>query len=171
MRSTTGPPTDRRMSMTSPWDAPPTTAASDRADGEPGNAETAGPNGHHRHISTRANHASTTTTTHRTTCFPRMTASSSPSAVRRCFTVRIQLLQCFWENRGGMRFLVGVAAALGGALALAGPAMAEPGESADSVIGDLKSQGYNVVINWLNGYDTVPLAACTVQDVNNPNAE
>jgi hypothetical protein len=69
-----------------------------------------------------------------------------------------------------MRFLVGALAAVAGALMLAGPATAEPGESADSVIGDLKAQGYNVVINWLTGYDTVPLWACTVEDVNNPNA-
>jgi hypothetical protein len=68
-----------------------------------------------------------------------------------------------------MRFLVGAVAAVGGALMLAVPATADSGGSADSVIGDLKSQGYNVVINWLNGYDTVPLWACTVENVNNPN--
>ena len=68
-----------------------------------------------------------------------------------------------------MRVVVGAMAAVIGALMLAGSAAADPGESADSVIGHLKAQGYNVVINWLNGYDTVPLWACTVQDVNNPN--
>jgi hypothetical protein len=70
------------------------------------------------------------------------------------------------------RFLTVPLVALGCALMLAAPAMAGPvdtGESADSVIGDLKAQGYNVVINWLNGYDTVPLAVCTVEDVNNPD--
>ena len=71
---------------------------------------------------------------------------------------------------GGMRFLAGAVAALGSALMLAGTAAADPGESADSVIGDLKAQGYNVVINWLNGFDTVPLSRCTVQDVNNPDS-
>jgi hypothetical protein len=68
-----------------------------------------------------------------------------------------------------MRLLVSAVAAVGGALMLAWPATAEPGESADSVVADLKAQGYNVVVNWLTGYDTVPLWACTVQDVNNPN--
>ena len=59
-----------------------------------------------------------------------------------------------------------------GAIVLAAPASAEPadtGQAADSVISDLKAQGYNVVINWLNGYDTVPLAVCTVRDVDNPD--
>jgi hypothetical protein len=63
--------------------------------------------------------------------------------------------------------------AVGSALALAWPAGADPvesGGSAESVIGNLKAEGYNVVINWLTGYDTVPLWACTVQEVNNPNA-
>jgi hypothetical protein len=58
-----------------------------------------------------------------------------------------------------------------GALALACPATAEPvdsGESAQSVIDGLKSEGYNVVINWLTGYDTVPLSVCTVENINNP---
>jgi hypothetical protein len=68
-----------------------------------------------------------------------------------------------------MRFLVGAVAVLGSAVTLAGTATADPGESADSVIGNLKAQGYNVVINWLNGYDTVPLWACTVENVNNPS--
>jgi len=68
-----------------------------------------------------------------------------------------------------VRFALIALVAVGSALTLAGPATADPGESADAVIGNLKAEGYNVVINWLNGYDTVPLWACTVQDVNNPN--
>jgi hypothetical protein len=67
------------------------------------------------------------------------------------------------------RSLAAAVIAAAGAVILAGTAMADPGESADAVIGSLKSQGYNVVINWLNGYDTVPLWACTVQNVDNPN--
>ncbi|MFG1929177.1 hypothetical protein ACGFK1_00770 [Mycobacterium sp. NPDC048908] len=70
-----------------------------------------------------------------------------------------------------LRFLAVSSVVLGCALPLAAPATAEPvdtGGAADSVISDLKAQGYNVVINWLNGYDTVPLAVCTVQDVDNP---
>lgn len=58
-----------------------------------------------------------------------------------------------------------------GAVSLAGPAAAEPvdsGESAQSVIDGLQAEGYNVVINWLTGYDTVPLSVCTVTNVNNP---
>jgi hypothetical protein len=71
-----------------------------------------------------------------------------------------------------MRFLVVALVTVGGALALAPPALAEPadtGESAQSVIDGLKADGYNVVINWLTGYDTVPLSVCTVEDVNNPD--
>jgi hypothetical protein len=71
-----------------------------------------------------------------------------------------------------MRFLAVPLIAVGVALALDAPAMAEPvdsSESAQSVIDGLKADGYNVVINWLTGYDTVPLSVCTVQDVNNPD--
>ncbi len=41
-------------------------------------------------------------------------------------------------------------------------------QSADTVIDDLKDQGYNVVINWTTGYDTKPLDQCWVTNVNNP---
>jgi hypothetical protein len=62
--------------------------------------------------------------------------------------------------------------AVGGAVALSAPATAEPedtGASAQSVIDGLTAEGYNVVINWLTGYDTVPLSACTVSNINNPD--
>jgi hypothetical protein len=62
--------------------------------------------------------------------------------------------------------------AVSGVVMLASAASAEPvdsGDSAQSVIDDLKAQGYNVVINWLTGYDTVPLPVCTVQSVDNPD--
>ena len=63
-------------------------------------------------------------------------------------------------------------AAVIGAMMFAPAAPAEPvdtGESAQSVIDNLKAEGYNVVINWLTGYDTVPLAVCTVESVDNPD--
>jgi hypothetical protein len=64
-------------------------------------------------------------------------------------------------------------AAVIGAMMFTPAAPAEPvdtGESAQSVIDNLKSRGcYNVVINWLTGYDTVPLAVCTVESVDNPD--
>lgn len=40
---------------------------------------------------------------------------------------------------------------------------------ADAVIADLQAQGYLVQINWVNGFDTVPLSICTVVAVNNPD--
>jgi hypothetical protein len=55
---------------------------------------------------------------------------------------------------------------------VAATASAEPedtGASAQSVIDGLKADGDNVVINWLTGYDTEPLWACTVSNVDNPN--
>jgi hypothetical protein len=70
------------------------------------------------------------------------------------------------------RWLAALSIALGGAVTVAAPATAEPedtGASAQSVIDGLKADGYNVVINWLTGYDTVPLSVCTVSNVNNPN--
>jgi hypothetical protein len=70
------------------------------------------------------------------------------------------------------RWLAALAIALGGTVTAAAPATAEPedtGASAQSVIDGLKADGYNVVINWLTGYDTVPLSVCTVSNVNNPS--
>jgi hypothetical protein len=70
------------------------------------------------------------------------------------------------------RSLAALSIALGGAVTVAAPATAEPedtGASAQSVIDGLKAEGYNVVINWLTGYDTEPLSVCTVGDVNNPS--
>jgi len=61
--------------------------------------------------------------------------------------------------------------AIGGALTIAAPATAEPedaGGSAQSVIDDLKSEGYDVQINRLTGFDTEPLWVCIVSNVNIP---
>jgi hypothetical protein len=70
------------------------------------------------------------------------------------------------------RWLAALSVALGGAVTVAATATAGPvdtGASAQSVIDGLNADGYNVVINWLTGYDTVPLSVCTVSNVNNPN--
>jgi hypothetical protein len=70
------------------------------------------------------------------------------------------------------RWLAALSIALGAAVTVAAPATAEPedtGASAQSVIDGLKAEGYNVVINWLTGYDIVPLSVCTVSNINNPN--
>lgn len=51
------------------------------------------------------------------------------------------------------------------------PAAADPqynDGSAQSVIDELTADGYNVVINWLTGYDTKQLSVCWVSNVNNP---
>ena len=45
----------------------------------------------------------------------------------------------------------------------------DTGASAQSVIDGLKAEGYNVVINWLTGYNTEPLSVCAVQYINNPS--
>ena len=70
------------------------------------------------------------------------------------------------------RCLTSLVMAISSAVTLAVPAAAAPvdgGESAESVIDGLKAEGYNVVINWLTGYDTVSLSLCTVEGVNNPD--
>jgi hypothetical protein len=57
------------------------------------------------------------------------------------------------------------------ALMCSAPAAADPGYysgSAESVVNELKAEGYNVVINWLTGYDTKSLSVCWVSDINNP---
>ena len=43
------------------------------------------------------------------------------------------------------------------------------GEDAASTIDDLQSQGYDVAINWVSGYPTVPLFECWVDAVHNPD--
>jgi hypothetical protein len=55
---------------------------------------------------------------------------------------------------------------------LRAPATAEPEDtgSAQSVIDDLKAEGYDVQINWLTGFDTEPLSVCIVTNVNTPGA-
>ncbi len=71
------------------------------------------------------------------------------------------------------QWLAALSIALGGAVTVAAPATAEPedtGGSAQSVVDGLKAEGHNVVINWLNGYDTVPLSVCTVESINNPDS-
>ncbi|TPG28276.1 hypothetical protein [Mycolicibacterium hodleri] len=52
--------------------------------------------------------------------------------------------------------------------AAADPSSSANGRSASTVVDDLESQGYNVQINWVNGFDTKPLSDCWVTGVNNP---
>jgi hypothetical protein len=71
----------------------------------------------------------------------------------------------------GSRCLPAPVLAISGAVVLGAPAAADPvytGDSAESVVDYLHAQGYSVQINWLNGYDTVPLSYCTVENINNP---
>ena len=62
-------------------------------------------------------------------------------------------------------------------IAIAPTAHADPvwpvggGEPADATIEDLEGQGYDVQINWVSGYPTVPLNECWVDAIHNPNGE
>ena len=42
------------------------------------------------------------------------------------------------------------------------------GGSASDVVDELQARGYNVEINWTNGFDTKPLSECWVTGINNP---
>jgi hypothetical protein len=42
-------------------------------------------------------------------------------------------------------------------------------EPADATIEDLETQGYDVQINWVSGYPTVPLSECWVDAIHNPD--
>lgn len=67
---------------------------------------------------------------------------------------------------------VGILASIAAApLAVADPEVDTVGGSASDVIDDLKAQGYNVEINWTNGFDTKPLSECWVTGINNPGDE
>lgn len=64
-----------------------------------------------------------------------------------------------------------VAASIAGApVASADPTWPVAGsESAAATIRDLQDQGYNVAINWLNGYSQGPLEECSVGAIYNPD--
>jgi hypothetical protein len=68
--------------------------------------------------------------------------------------------------------LIAVGAA---SIAVAPIAAAEPvwpyagAESAADTIRDLEDQGYNVAINWVNGYSRHDLSRCSVRGINNPD--
>ena len=68
------------------------------------------------------------------------------------------------------RYVVLVASTFFSAVVATAPlAAAEPsGQQASTTIDDLQAQGYNVQINWVNGFDTKPLSQCWVTGVNNP---
>ena len=67
---------------------------------------------------------------------------------------------------------IGILASMAPApLAVADPEVDTVGGSASDVIDDLKAQGYNVNINWTNGFNTKPLSECWVTGVNNPGDE
>jgi hypothetical protein len=72
-----------------------------------------------------------------------------------------------------MRFTLGrVGMALTAGCVVAMAIIAAPTASAsgaDATIADLQAQGYNVQINWVNGFDTKALSECTVTNVNNPD--
>ena len=61
------------------------------------------------------------------------------------------------------------------AIAVAPTSAADPvwpvggGEDASATISDLRAQGYDVAINWVSGYPTVPLYECWVDAIHNPN--
>src|ERR1700694_4250166 len=65
----------------------------------------------------------------------------------------------------------GAAASIGVAPMVAGDPIGPVAgaESASATIADLEAQGYNVAINWVNGYNTVPLSQCTVNAIHNPD--
>src|ERR1700732_289948 len=44
-------------------------------------------------------------------------------------------------------------------------------EPADATIQDLETQGYDVQINWVTGYPSVPLSECWVDAIHNPHPD
>ncbi|HZA10708.1 hypothetical protein [Mycobacterium sp.] len=68
-----------------------------------------------------------------------------------------------------------IAAQAAAAISLAPVVAADPvwpiagAESASATIADLRAQGYDVQINWVNGKTTTPLWLCRVTWINNPD--
>ena len=56
-----------------------------------------------------------------------------------------------------------------GATAFVAAAPLAGASGADAVIANLKAEGYDVQINWVNGFDTQQLPDCTVTGVDNPD--
>jgi len=65
----------------------------------------------------------------------------------------------------------GAAASIAAApIASADPVFPTAGaESASATVMDLQAQGFDVVINWLQGHPNVPLSECRVNGINNPS--
>ena len=63
--------------------------------------------------------------------------------------------------------MAGSALAFIGATATADPQYGNG--SAQSVVDQLEADGYNVAVNWLNGYNVRPLSVCWVSHINNPD--
>ena len=65
---------------------------------------------------------------------------------------------------------VGAASIAAAPIAAADPVWPVAGaESAADTIQDLEDQGYNVAINWVNGYSRRDLSRCSVRAINNPD--
>jgi hypothetical protein len=69
-----------------------------------------------------------------------------------------------------------IGAALSALIMTAPTASADPvwpgggAQPADATINELADKGYDVQINWVSGYPTVPLVESWVDDIHNPNA-
>ena len=65
----------------------------------------------------------------------------------------------------------GAAASVAAApIASADPVFPRAGtESASATVMDLEAQGFDVVINYLQGHPNVPLSECRVNTINNPS--
>lgn len=80
----------------------------------------------------------------------------------------IMLSRCRWGH-----WMASALMAVGGLLVSSATAAADPvyvNGSAESVIDQLEAKGFNVVINWLTGYDTKSLSVCWVSRINNPDS-
>jgi len=73
-------------------------------------------------------------------------------------------------NLAAMLVCAGTAASIAATpIASADPVFPRAGaESASATVMDLQAQGFDVVINWLQGHPNVPLAECRVNGINNP---
>ena len=78
------------------------------------------------------------------------------------------------SNKVGVVLIVGGAAATTIALAPAAAAdLVYPtagSESVGATVNDLKAQGFNVVVNYLEGQPNVPVYECQVIGIDNPSA-
>ena len=101
-------------------------------------------------------------------------AEKSPAVSRATSSVGKMNMTTYFKRKHLAAWLL-AGGAVAAAIAAAPVAQADQvfpaagSESVGATVGDLKAQGFSVVINYLEGHPDVPLSECHVTGINNPS--